>query len=389
MERRTVKAIKTVLGDIAPFSSAVIKLPLYDYQIQPLRAVLDSVLTHQGQEFLLIFPRQSGKNEAVAHLMVYLLNLLQRSNGNMVFGATGDGLGRGVRRLEERLDNSWNMGQWVKAARPQRRILGKAAVVFLSTHPQAASRGETAHWLLVIDELQDQDINQIEAVFEPMRAANNATALYIGTVKLTTDALWLKKKELENEELRDGIQRVFMVSPDQVTAEVPAYGRFLERKVARFGRQHPIVASEYFNEPVDGTGQLFDQRRLALMQGNHPRRHRRKSNHRAPAPIYVATLDVAGQDEAATDPLARLANPARDYTVAHIFEIGTPNADDPGPIYRAVDLFVDHGSRHFQDAPGRPKLVDRLLAWLRQWQVVHLVADESGVGAGIVDLAVG
>ena len=74
--------------------------------------------------------------------------------------------------------------------RPVRRILGKASVVFLSTHPSAATRGETADWLLVIDELQDQVASHIEAVFEPMRAANNATALYIGTVKTTIDALW-------------------------------------------------------------------------------------------------------------------------------------------------------------------------------------------------------
>ncbi|MCI0648639.1 MAG: hypothetical protein L0346_27615, partial [Chloroflexi bacterium] len=184
---------------------------------------------------------------------------------------------------------------------------------------------------------------------------------------------------LELEEARDNVRRVFIVSPEQVAAANPAYGEFLAQKVRQLGRDHPIVASEYYNEPVGGAGSLFDARRLALLRGTHPRQ-------RAPQPgrTYLATLDVAGQDEAATDPLAALANPGRDYTVATIFELLPAAAGDPGPTYLAVDVFVDQGSRHFQDAPGRPRLVDRLLAWLRHWNAAHLVADESGVGAGLV-----
>ena len=75
---------------------------------------------------------------------------------------------------------------------------------------------------------------------------------------------------------------------------------------------------------------------------------------RSQAPCYVATLDVAGEDEAATDPIARLANPGRDYTVCTVFRVEYPAADSmaPGPTYRAVDVFVDHGSKHFQETPG-------------------------------------
>ena len=417
-----------MLGDVKLFSELVIRKPLYGYQLAPVRSVLDSVLQKRGLEFLLVFPRQSGKNEAVAQLQVYLLNLFQRIGGSMVFGATGDGLGRGIRRLEERLNNPWNRRYWKRGGDPLRRSLGNASVVFLSTHPGAASRGETAHWLLVIDEMQDQDSNHLEAVFEPMRAATNATALYIGTVKTEHDALWLKKVQLEKLQQDDGVQRVFMISPEEVIEENEAYGAFLEKKVQRLGRSHPIVASEYFNEPIGGEGRLFDKRRLALMRGSHPRRFNpdfpiRADQHsfcvtgqspsvssipvekrsfsldrRSPSspqplipdpqpPIFVATLDVAGQDEAATDAIAQLDNPARDYTVAHIFEVVFDGGRDHGPLYRAVDVFVDHGSRHFQrpaDKAGSA-LSDRLLDWLQSWRAVHLVADESGVGAGMVD----
>ena len=382
-----LRGAKTLLGDITLFSQYVIGVPLWPYQQRPLRIIAESVLRGEGETFLLVFPRQSGKNEVVAHLFVYLLNILHQKEGQMVFGAVGDGLGRGISRLEARLDNSWNRERWRPKKGPTRRMLGKAAVTFLSTHPYAAARGETANWLLVIDELQEQDPLHLEAVFEPMRAANNATALYLGTVKTTTDALWRKKNALEALTAQDGRQRVFIVSPEEVSAANESYGRFLQSKVAQFGRHHPVVKSEYYNEPIDGDGGLFDGRRMALMQGTH--RHQRRPGRdqfgQRDSAVYIATLDVAGQDEGATDLLAALDNPGRDYTVGHIFELVAGSDNKPEPTYRAVDVFVDQGGRHFQDVEGRPQLAERLLSWLQQWQVSHLVADSSGVGAGLVD----
>jgi hypothetical protein len=214
-----------------------------------------------------------------------------------------------------------------------------------------------------------------------MRAANNATAVYIGTVKTSHDYLWQKKLELERLQRRDGIRRVFLVQPETVMAENRAYQQFLQAQVDKFGRHHPIVASEYYLEPIDASGGMFDVRRRALMRGDHLR---------LDAPIgqclYVATVDVAGEDEAATDPIAALARPGRDYTVATVFEVlyPPPGIYAPGPSYRAVDVFVDHGSKHFEDVPGRPALVNRLHAWLDHWRVAHVLADESGVGLGLV-----
>ena len=141
---KITKAAKHILSDIRLFSQLVIGMKLHAYQERPLLAIVDSVLHQRGHEFLLVFSRQSGKNEAIAHLQTYLLNLLQRKGGNIVFGAIADGIGRGIDRLEQRLDNQWNAPHWGKKSKPVRRTLGKAAVAFLSTHPSAASRGETA-----------------------------------------------------------------------------------------------------------------------------------------------------------------------------------------------------------------------------------------------------
>ena len=380
-----------LLSDIGLFSRHVIGLPLYDYQVQPLRAIVNTILSRQGREFLLVFPRQSGKNEAVAQLLVYLLALLQRHGGQMVYGAIGDGLGRGMRRLEQRLDTPWTRGRWRRGGRPTRYTLGQAAVVFLSSHPQAASRGETADHLLIIDEAQDQDAAHIEAVFTPMRAAHNATAVYLGTVRRTGDFLWVKKGELESATAADGHPRVFLVAPDAVAAENPAYAVFLAEQVRRYGRRHPIVAAEYFLEPVDGRGGLFPPWRAAFMRGAHPR-----LGGPRPDELYVATIDLAGQDEGAAEAGGALHNPGRDYTVATIFrlteaaeavetELLRRNSVSGGPIYEAVDVFVDHGSRHFQAVPGQPRLADTLLTYLRRWNVAHTIIDAAGVGQGLAD----
>ena len=373
-------AATLLLRRIDLFSRHVLGIPLYAYQLAPLQAILDSVLNRRGHDFLLIFPRQAGKNEAVAHLFVFLLNLLQRSGGSIVFAAIGDGVGRGLRRLEERLENDLNRGRWKKGSRPLRRALGKAAVVFLSSHSGAHARGETAHWLLVVDELQDNDAQHVEAVFEPMRAAYNATAVYLGTVRFSSDALWQKRQALERLQAADGVQRVFLVPPQQVTRENAAYARFLQRKTAQLGRRHPIVQSEYYLQPIDVEGGLLPPRRLRLMRGQHARQAAPQAGR-----TYVATLDVGGQDEGATSALAQLNNPARDYTVATIFELRLAKSLAPGPTYSAVDVFVDHGSRHFQEAPGRPSLVQRLVAFLQHWRVAHVVGDATGVGEGVLD----
>ncbi len=337
------RAAAAVLGDVGLFSRVVLKRPLYGYQVGPARAIVASVLEGRGEDFLLVMARQSGKNELVGQVLVYLLNRLRREACQMVYAAIGDNVGRGVRRLEGLLDNGWNRYEWKRGGRPTRRSLGKASVVFLSSHRQAFARGETAHHLLVVDELQDQDGAHLQAVFEPMRAATNATAVYLGTTRTTYDALWRKKEALERLETADGVQRVFLVGPEAVMAENEAYARFLGRQVARLGRRHPLIASEYFLEPLDGESGFLGERRVGLMMGEHGRvrvpemragdRTRTSADERGREVWgYVATLDVAGIEEAGTSltgtyPLGAVGNGGRDYTVCTVFRVRSGGRD--------------------------------------------------------------
>jgi hypothetical protein len=386
--RSTLKRIKAVLLSIRLFSALVVQTPLRGYQVGPADAVIDSCLNNRGLEFLWVFPRQSGKDEAVAQLCVFLLTLFQRVEAGIVHVfPTSAQLATGITRLSHRLENLWTGGRWWGKSKPSRVGLGLAQVAFFSGHPQARTEGATANLLLVVNEAQDQNEAVINRRYTPMRASMNATALYVGTVRTSADFLWRKKAELEALQAADGRRRVFLVSPDEVGAENPHYGAFVAEQVRLKGRNHPAIMTEYYCEPVDVAAGLFPERRRALMAGQH---ERLKSP--LPGEVYAALVDVGGQDEAPSqsppsdggEAGGALSNPARDYTVCTIVRLQR-GISEIGPVYEAVDVFVDHGSRHFQEGTGKPSLYSRLLAYLRHWNVFAVVCDATGVGAGLAD----
>jgi hypothetical protein len=381
-----IERLKKILFSIRLFSSLVIQVPLRGYQIGPADAVIDSCVRGKGLEFLWVFPRQSGKDEAVAQLCAFLLSLFHRVEGGIVhIYPTSGQLATGVTRLEHRLDNAWFGGRWWSKSKPTRRGLGLAQVAFFSGHPMARAEGATANVLLIVNEAQDQVEAVVERRFTPMRASTNATALFVGTVRTTNDYLWRVKTRLEKLEADDGIRRVFLVSPYDVGAENPHYLEFVENQVKTKGRQHPAVRTEFFNEAVDVAAGLFPARRRALMLGTHCRQRTPQAGE-----VYVALIDVGGQDEGASElriaaERSELQNAGRDYTVCTIARVLRKESVKIGPVFEVVDVFVDQGSRHFQETVGRTSLFHRLLAYLTHWNVAAAVCDATGVGQGLTD----
>jgi len=384
-----VERLKKILLSIRLFSRLVVQVSLHRYQVEAANAVIDSCLHRKGLEFLWVFPRQSGKDETIAQLVVFLLTLFHRVEAGIVHVyPTANQIATGLTRLGNRLSNLWTAGRWWAKSKPTRRGIGRAQCTFFSGHPLAKAEGATANLLLIINEVQDQDETVIERRFTPMRASANATALYVGTVRTTADPLWKIKQRLEREQAADGIRRVFVVGPTAVGEANPDYRAFVAQQVKSKGRQHPIVKTELFNEPVDVAVGLFSERRRALMLGTH-----RRLRSPVPGEIYIALVDVGGQDEAATTAFAELNNPGRDYTVCTIVRVKRPPSNSPpkggragiGPMYEVVDVFVDQGSRHFQDVSGQPSLFQRLLAYLRHWGVAVVISDMTGVGQGLTD----
>ena len=81
-ELKTV--IKRLLKSVILFAAHASNLTLRSYQEQVAAAVVDSVIHKKGLTFLVIFPRQSGKNELQAQIETYLLTIFSQLDAEMV-----------------------------------------------------------------------------------------------------------------------------------------------------------------------------------------------------------------------------------------------------------------------------------------------------------------
>lgn len=384
-DRRTLRlrALTHILRRIDLFSRHILARPLRAYQLAPAQAIVDSVLRGRGLAFAVMMSRQAGKNELSAQVEAYLLALHSRVGGALVKAAPtfAPQAVVSMERLAALLENPLTKG---RVAREHGNVLtvGKARAVFLSAHPEANVVGQTASILLECDEAQDVDPHKWDKDFAPMGASANVTTVFYGTAWTRNTLLARVIRELRAQEAHDGVRRVFLVPADVVAAEVPAYAAHLEKEVARMGRQHPLIRTQYFLEELDAGAGMFPPQRRALMQGNH-------RPHLSPQAdcAYAFLLDFGGPAapaprEDAEDgypPTGGAPRPAdHDATALTIVAIDTDDAVSL-PVYRVVHrrawTSVDHRT-----------LYGQIRALAEAWNPAAIVADATGVGAGITDL---
>jgi len=374
--------IKQLLRDVAKFCRYGSCLTLRKYQLEPAKAVVDSVVHKRGLSFVVIFPRQSGKNELQAQVQTYLLTIFSMLEAEMVSVSPtwNPQAHNAMRRIERVLSNNLiTRDMWEKHHDYIFRV-GKARIYFLSGSPSANIVGATANILLSIDEAQDIQIDKFDKDIAPMAASTNATRIFWGTAWTSNTLLAREYALAKSLQEQDGIQRVWRLSVDQVAPEVPAYGKFVAEQVAKLGRNHPMVKTQYYSEDIDAQGGLFPPSRIALLYGIHPPQSTPQLG-----PIYVMTLDVAGEDENKSDVNnlspkgCSLSNPARDATALTIAEVDLSTVEDPGlllPTYRVVFRRKWVGVKH-------TKIYSQILAYAESWRIRYLVVDATGVGAGL------
>ncbi len=206
-----------------------------------------------------------------------------------------------------------------------------------------------------------------------MAASTNATRVFWGTAWSAQNLLARELRAAREAEARDGIRRVFQISAEEVRSEVPAYGMFVDEQIARMGRSHPMVRSQFFSEEIDFAGGLFTPSRLGLMQGAHA-----ALETPLPGRRYALLIDLAGEDEALRQGGANTAldNPDRDLTAVTVVELDFSllGEDLMGkPIYKVVNRQLWQAkTQHALRAsitPGGPLAAEKI------------VVDASGVGA--------
>ncbi len=360
-KRNASDILAQVLRDPAAFSRHILRRPLRPYQVEPLQAIVRSVLQRQGLTFTVMFARQMGKNELSAHLEAYLLNLFQRAGGTIVKTAPTfqPQLLVSKTRLESLLDNPLNAGRW-KGERGYMIRLGKARAVFLSGDAGANVVGATASLLLEVDEAQDFDFEKYQRDFRPMASTTNATTVLYGTAWSEDDMLWRQKLHNLEAERRDSLRRHFESGWRVLAGMDESYRRFVEGERQRLGEEHPLFMTQYALRPLTGAGRLFSPALLERMTGTHPRRQ-----PPAEGTSVVAGLDVGGSGAGEHD--------ASVLTVAVVVPYEMAGVSLPR-------LFIiEHVVWRGEDLTALGVQTAELA---RERQVQRLVVDATGIGAG-------
>jgi hypothetical protein len=389
--------LRRALTDVGVFSRVFLPgYALRPYQIGPARVILESIERGLGRQFAVVFSRQAGKDELLAQILAFLLTRHQHRGGSAVLAAPTfrpqAALSRD--RLVERLDNPLTASA-VRVRDGYAVTVGKASARFLSAAPGANARGQTASLLLVANEAQDIRPDVWDAVFDPMAASTNATTLFLGTVWDRSSLLSRQMRHLEELERGDGIRRVWRVTWEEVARDLPAYGERVQARIAQFGAAHPFIRTEYCLEELDGEGGLFPPQRLAMLRGDHERRHEAEPGRR-----YALLIDVAGEEESGGGMGAFTDDTRRDSTALTVVEIqpSPPTVPPSGfpssargeellptlgegslafPTYRVVDRMAWTGTRHTELHASIVHLARSV------WRAGVVVVDATGVGAGL------
>ena len=376
-ERATLdRAVRCMTSDIACFSrGALTPWVLREYQLRPARAMIESIERGLGRSFVATFSRQAGKDEMLVHLVAYLLVRNQRRGGSIVIAAPSFRPQAALTRdrLTRRLASPVCAALGGRAMRQRDGYaleVGEASVRFLSAAPTSNARGQTASLLLVANEAQDIDPDTWDAVFDPMAASTNATTLFLGTVWDRDSLLSRQMRFLEEEQHRDGVQRVWRTPWPEVAACVPAYGARVEARIAQFGADHPFIRTEYLLEELDGAGGLFPPERIAHLNGTHA-----PLTQGLPGEAYALLLDVAGEEEHPTGPGTWQPEARRDSTALTVVRIVPREGDRPR--YEVVH-------RQAWTGVGHPALQAQVVDLARHvWKARAVVVDATGIGAGL------
>jgi hypothetical protein len=333
--------------------------------------VAASVVRQQGKIFTIMMARQMGKNETSAQLEAYLLRLYSGRGGQLVKAAPSfkPQIVNSILRLKDVLgSHPLTRDQW-RPSYGYMLTLGRAGISFLSADPKANIVGATASLLLEIDEAQDVDPEKYDRELRPMASSTNATTVLYGTAWAEDSLLERQRRANLEHEARTGERRHFEYDWTHLAQTTEPYRLFVEAEIARLGIDHPSIQTQYLLHTISDAGRLFSEEQ---------RRHLASSRPRLMAPrdgaVYVAGIDLAGEDEEAQDAGSRGYKPKRDSTVITIAEVGRDANGQP------TCTVVDHVWWTGKDMVWQ---FDELVQLWERWRFAYAVVDASGIGAGI------
>jgi hypothetical protein len=246
--------------DIAKFSKLVLGVTLRPYQLKVARAIVKSVYNKDGHTFVIIFSRQSGKDELLANLLLYLMGRFFYWGAEMV--CTQPTFKPQTINAMERLRKRGTIfGRNLARTAGYIMRMGQARVSYFSGEPAANQVGATADRLLIINEAQDIDPGLYDKRFAPMASSGNATRVFSGTSWTSDTLLAREMRSALRAQKKDKVQRVFIVDCDEVAKSNKWYEKYVKSEIEKLGRQHPLIRTQYFCEEIDAQASMFNPAR--------------------------------------------------------------------------------------------------------------------------------
>ena len=369
---------RPLMRDVHKFAKAG-GITIRNYQKQAADAIIDSVLNRRGLHFVVEFPRQSGKNEIQAQTENYLLFRFMQIGGTIVkISPTWKPQSINAKQRFAKVAKANPItADYIQPSQGYQYLMGgeKTKIIFLSGEKNSNIVGNTADLLLEVDEAQDIDKNKFDKEVAPMAASTNATIVFYGTA-WTNDTL-LARELAHALELQktDGIRRVFRLTCEDVFPEVPAYKSFVMEEIAKKGREHPTIKTQYFSEEIDAESQ-FIRDASALMAGDH-------EQHEEPeiGAIYAMMIDVAGSEEENKVGLKLETNESqkRDATAITICQIdlSTLSTVKHGVTWRVMLRYNWTGLKQTEQYA-------RIEGLINLWSP-YVCIDATGIGSGLAD----
>lgn len=367
------KAFASYQRDMGLFSRDAVGVPLHPYQIGWANYVMQVVGERRNEIIVVEMPRQSGKNETSAQLEVAILARHGKLGGDIVKAAPTwkPQIVNSKLRFDARSGMAARRLPFLRFKPTMGYIYscGRASISFLSAGPEASVVGATASLLMEVDEAQDVDKAKFEKDFSPMRASTAAPVVAYGTT-WTDDTLLESFKQEVSEGRSAG--RCFRILPETVAEANPAYGDFVDSEIRRKGRDHPLIKTQYFLEPLPRMGRLLNDQKLRLMVGSHAR-----SEARSGEAQIVAGLDFAGADESAGEMIGLSTGSERDSVALSIGRVDWINVADgvAEPVLRLLD--------RYEWVNVRPESLHTTLYQIlwEKWRVNRVHCDGTGIGA--------
>jgi len=362
----------------------------FDYQIEIADAILYSALNGLGWFFVVMVTRQAGKNEISAFIQQYLLLY------GYLFGVPTSGVKFApvhkpqVQASMDRLEGAntpdsgglagsiltktrWSKSDGYKYHIGPPRDSNKWA--FLSINPSANVASQTAFTLLEGDEAQDIDINKWERDAQPMGSFNNATTVLWGVAWTKESFIYqgiqqaLAMEERLEKQLGYRPKLVYKVPAKKVIAAGNEnYRKAYENQVARLGKDHIAIKTQYDLEFIDSIGKFFNTEQIARIFAST---FRTKVGPE-PGKVYIWALDCAGQEEdITTTEEISIGQHKRDAVALAIGELLKDGTVVPVCFYQWV------GQAHSKLRELIPKI-------LKHWNTIGGTGDATGVGEPLV-----